>query len=57
MPFTPEDFLEASVPEQRRLLSRGIARVEVTKGTRHDLEKRVRIVFVEDVSQGGNGSQ
>lgn len=46
---TSEEWVEATsltIPQQRQLLSRGIERVEVAKGRRHDLEKRVRIVWV-----------
>lgn len=45
--FTPDDFREASIPEQRRLLALGIERIEVAKGSRHELQQRVRIVWVD----------
>ena len=45
--FTPEDFREASVPDQRRLLSLGIDRVVVAKGGR-ELGDRVRIVWADE---------
>ena len=50
---TSEEWIEATsltIPQQRQLLSRGIERIEVTKGGRYELEDRVRIVWA-DVSQ------
>jgi DNA invertase Pin-like site-specific DNA recombinase len=54
--FTPEDFREASIPEQRRLLSLGIARIDVIKGGRRELADRVQIVWADEdqVAQTGN---
>ena len=50
--FTPEDFREASIPEQRRLLSLGIARVVVAKGGR-ELDGRVRIAWADEIADVG----
>ncbi len=47
--FTPDDFREASIPEQRRLLALGIDRVVVTKGGR-ELDGRVRIVWADEAT-------
>jgi DNA invertase Pin-like site-specific DNA recombinase len=37
-----------SVPDQRRLLAAGIARIDVAKGGRHDLENRVLITWTDE---------
>lgn len=41
--FEPDGFRELPIPDQRRLLSCGIERVIVAKGTRDDLPQRVTI--------------
>ena len=48
--FTPDDFREASIPEQRRLLSLGIGRVDVAKGGR-ELDERVRIAWADELTR------
>lgn len=48
---TSEEWVEATsltIPQQRRLLSRGISRVDVTKGGRKDLDERVRIAWADE---------
>jgi hypothetical protein len=45
---TSEEWVEAAsltIPQQRRLLSRGISRIDVAKGGRKELEDRVRIAW------------
>ena len=57
---TSEEWVEATsltIPQQRRLLSRGIGRIDVAKGGRHELEDRVRITWTDEAHVANPGNK
>lgn len=57
---TSEEWVEATaltIPQQRRLLSRGIERIEVARGGRRELDDRVTIAWPDDVAVPDNDAE